>query len=479
MSAPNSIQLKIAQHEPGDYGVIGASLDRSAAIRIVLLTPYSGGNLGDAAIQDAMIAGLRVRLPNAQLSGISLNCENFLERHGAAAFPLCATDSSFYGMSHGSMSDTEPQKDLRVRKRSAFAYLKNALNKLPALSRVLKRLRWWSFLIPNEVIHLIRGYRFLCQQNLLVVSGGGQMDEEWGGAWGHPFALFKWSLLARMARVPCAFVSVGAGKMKLPLSRLFVFVALRLASYRSYRDENTRRIAAGIVDAAASDPVVPDLALGIQHSESGQKSRIQTLSQGRTIVAVSPIAYAKPKTWPRQDHATHDRYLQEMAKVLSRLAERDYYIVMVWSSLGDDDNVVPRMLEKLNDAERKNLADCMYIPGIRTWQELVSLLQEADFLLASRLHSTILGFVTQTPTIAISFDPKVDWVMEDVGQTDYLLHIHDFKAEDVLDALDRLRTMENSVATRISSYKRGIRNAFDRQYDVLAELANRSRSLRS
>src|ERR1700722_1299827 len=69
--------------------------------RIALLTPYTGGNLGDAAIQDAIIANLQLRLPGAQFSGISLNCDNFVEQHAMDAFPLCATSIPFYTMCAG------------------------------------------------------------------------------------------------------------------------------------------------------------------------------------------------------------------------------------------------------------------------------------------------------------------------------------------------------------------------------------------
>ena len=58
--------------------------------RIALVTPYTGGNLGDAAIQDAMIANLRQRMPGAQFFGITLSCDNFLKQHGVGAFPLLA-----------------------------------------------------------------------------------------------------------------------------------------------------------------------------------------------------------------------------------------------------------------------------------------------------------------------------------------------------------------------------------------------------
>ena len=49
---------------------------------MAILTPYDGGNLGDGAIQDATIANLRSRMPDTEVTAISLNCQSFLERHG-------------------------------------------------------------------------------------------------------------------------------------------------------------------------------------------------------------------------------------------------------------------------------------------------------------------------------------------------------------------------------------------------------------
>ncbi|HTV40869.1 MAG TPA: polysaccharide pyruvyl transferase family protein [Candidatus Sulfotelmatobacter sp.] len=447
---------------------------QTATTRIALLTPYSGGNLGDAAIQDALITNLRLQMPGARFAGISLNSENFIERHGVEAFPLCTTSRHFYAMSNGSVSGSVLQQNGRTGNRNLMARLKDALKRKPRLVQCLKDLRQWFLLVPKELLHVARGYRFIGRQDILIVAGGGQLDEEWGGPWGHPFALLKWAMLARMARVPCAFVSVGAGKMKSPVSRLFLSLALRLACYRSYRDRNSKRIAATLFRAAVDDPIVPDLAFGLPVSEIPADAGIRSLSRSRTVVAISPIAYGKPASWPNQDQGLYSRYVQQMAQLIARLAERDYFLVMVWSSLGDDESVIPQIFERLDETSRKKLADRLYLPSIRTWKELVGLLHEVDFLVASRLHSAILGFVTLTPTVAISFDPKVDWVMEDISQTDCLLHIDDFKAEDVLNALDHIRTVESTVTTRISSYQLGIRPAVNRQYDALAELASES-----
>jgi polysaccharide pyruvyl transferase WcaK-like protein len=435
------------------------------------LTPYTGGNLGDAAIQDAMIANLRRRMPSAQFLGITLNCDNFLKQHGVEAFPLLAASMPFsYGSKPNGSERSTIGSDYSVWKDLANP-VRRALRTLPGLVPFLKRARAWLAAILREVFHSLEGYRVLRKQDLLVVSGGGQLDEEWGGAWVHPFALCKWVLLGRVARVPCAVVSVGACKITSPASRIFLSMALRMCCYRSYRDLKSRAIAASLLPRATNDSVVPDLAFSLPDSElPSPVGDIRTMARGRPVVALSPISYAKPGNWPTPDRALHDRYVQQLAQVLSCLARRGYFVMVVYSSLGDDESVTPEILGLLDDEMKHGLDGQIHFPTIRTWRDLVAVLRDADYLIASRLHGTILGFMTQTPAVAISFDPKVDWVMEDLHQTDYLLQIRDFTAEEVLNALDRIKARRDAVLEQIASYRKGTLSASARQYDTLARL---------
>jgi polysaccharide pyruvyl transferase WcaK-like protein len=89
-------------------------------------------------------------------------------------------------------------------------------------------------------------------------------------------------------------------------------------------------------------------------------------------------------------------------------------------------------------------------PYNATWQEFVATLRDVDMLVASRLHSTILGFMSETPTVAISSGAKVDAVMFDLGQTDFLLQICDFTSNDVIEALDRLELRRDVVLQQIA-----------------------------
>jgi polysaccharide pyruvyl transferase WcaK-like protein len=92
-----------------------------------------------------------------------------------------------------------------------------------------------------------------------------------------------------------------------------------------------------------------------------------------------------------------------------------------------------------------------------------------------RLYSTVLGFVSKPPAVAIFFDPKADWVMEDLHQADYLLHFQDFTAEDVLNVFDRMKVCRDTVVEQIASCRQGVfpASASARQYNFLAGFALR------
>jgi polysaccharide pyruvyl transferase WcaK-like protein len=439
--------------------------------RIALLTPYNGGNLGDAAIQDAFMANIRARLPQAVFSGISLNCDNFLVRHGANSFPLCASNIAYFGMTGSQPKTTAKTTSLgSATLRTLKSFCKSLLLRLPGVRSAGKMIQPLAVL-RREIRHCVDGGRFLKGQDLLVVSGGGQLDDEWGGPWGHPYALLKWAIIARITGVPIAFASVGAGRTSSAISRYFLSQALRIARYRSYRDENSKKVATSLFSQAKNDPVIPDVAFSLRQSELPAPAQIGSFSQSRTVIAISPIRYGRAGSWPHENRSLYDRYLKQMATLVSQLLERGYMVVLLCSALADSEIVIPELLGRIEDERKVRFAGQIHVPDVSTWQDFAAVLRAADFLIASRLHSTIFGFLTQTPTIAISFDPKVDWVMEDLGQTDYLLQIRDFTAKDVIAALDQMTFHRNAIVDQIISYQCRIVPSWESQYDSLAKLA--------
>src|SRR5690349_737954 len=65
---------------------------KATPLRVAFVSPSGLGNLGDAAIIDSLIAGVRLRSPGAELVGFTLNPEDTRARHGVEAY-VCAAYS--------------------------------------------------------------------------------------------------------------------------------------------------------------------------------------------------------------------------------------------------------------------------------------------------------------------------------------------------------------------------------------------------
>jgi polysaccharide pyruvyl transferase WcaK-like protein len=452
--------------------VVDAKAPQTGGPRIALLSPYSGHNLGDAAIQDAAITNLKKRLPNARFSGITLNCDNFIDRHGDSAFPLTSFSRPLYGMCHGTGAS------MAGGTRPAFGETswRRMVKRVPGLWNALKTARAAAsalFAPAREIGHWVRGYAFLRGHQALIVCGGGQLDEEWGGTWGHPFELFKWALLARLAGVPYLVVSVGVCKTESPLTRRFLAAALKLASYRSYRDPQSRTLASQWMPAATVDRVSPDLAFSLSVKKAVSPLGLRSRASGRRIVGLSLIAFGKPGHWPYQNPALYYRYLDTMSEIAATLLSQDYFIVLVWSDIGDHENVTQDLLSRLDPIASSRLDAQMYIPGVTSWRELAAAIMDVDLLVASRLHSVIFGFATFTPTIAISFDPKVDWVVQDLGQERYLFSIRGFTATEILDAVHSIERSGDEIRRQLEGYQNEASGMAAQQYDAIGNLIHR------
>ena len=386
-------------------------------VHIALLSPYTGGNLGDAAILEAAMQNFRAAHANVTFAAVTLNPERVRTLHG-----LPGTRAVAYGLTYYNKGDSPPEADgHRARAGSSrLARLKGlAARRLPRLYRFARRARSLVSSVGSEMIHFAHALRFLRDKDILVIAGGGQLDEEWGGAFGHPYALLKWTCAARLAGRPVAFMSVGVARLESRASRWFARHSLRLARLASLRDPWSQSFAADQLRIKGL-PVRPDLAFGLP------AARIERRPDGeRLTIGVSPIAYGRHYVWPTLAQEVSERYLDVLRQFVERQAAAGHRVVLFHTE-GADRSVALWL------AERVNPVAAVQVAATGTLPQLLEVLPTLDVVVASRLHGIILSHLHAIPSLALSYDRKVATHMAQAGHAAYCLQLEDLR----LDALE-------------------------------------------
>ena len=257
-------------------------------IRTVGVLGHVGNkNLGDEALVAAVIQNVKRRYADAEIRGFTINPEDTRQRHGIRAFPIQKEANRHRRPEAPPDGRTETQASQTESR--LMVGIKAASKKVPLLYAFLKGIqKTLQFLRGSieEARFLYQSYRNLKGTELLIVAGSQQLSDYFGGAWGFPYTLFKWSILARVTGTKVAFVSVGAGPLKSRLSRLFVNCSIRLASYRSYRDQESKKLIEEI-GITGENPVFPDLVYSLKIAEPQSKSPAPPHSP--PIVAINPM----------------------------------------------------------------------------------------------------------------------------------------------------------------------------------------------
>lgn len=435
--------------------------------RVGLLSPCGHGNLGDAAIQQAVIAELQGRFPGVDIIGITLVPADTVSRHGIRAVPIGAVSTPHYGIvaTAGDRVAADRSRD-GIPGRSADSQSR------VAPPGILARIGLWAVraLLPKGLPWALRqewrhwrlAWSTVGDLDWLVVSGGGQLDDFWGGPWGHPWAMFKWTLLARIARCRVLVVSVGAGTAGSALSRFLMRQVLRLAHYRSFRDEGSRDIVKAIGFHRRDDPVLPDLAYGVSEALARELAPADAPAARR--VAIAPMAYARPGTWPATDAERYRLYVRKLSELSVRLLEDGHRVSLIHSD-GPDARAVADVHELIATHAPEACRASVDRPETKRVDQYLAACRASDLVVASRLHGVILSHVAGTPVLALSYDRKVRAAMSDAGQAEHCLDIDGFSVLEAHRAVASMLAREDEHRATVESQVRAFRERLAIQYD--------------
>lgn len=417
-----------------------------------VLGPYGVGNIGDAAIVDAMLKNILKYCPGSVIYGININPDDTFMRHSIHSFPL--------HRNYKKNSDKEGTKE--VSERLSNNPTKQLIKKIPFLFVFLKTaygLLNSVRLIFLEAGFIIRSYQNIKNFDILIVNGSGQLCDTWGGPWWHPYGLFRWGVIARAASVKFVVMSVGAGPLNSSLSRFFAKHAMKMASYRSFRNEDSKELVERI-GVKGKNLVVPDIAfsLPVVISREGNTDR-----NNRPVVGVNPMAYCDPRTWPESDSEKYATYIGKLSSVVTWLLEKDYK-VLLFSSDSMDKNVIKDVRQLVDEKGYKYEQNQISEAEIWSVTDLLSNISKMEMVIGTRLHSLLLSALMFKPLLALSPHPKVDSLMAGLGLSEYSFDINGFHLEAFQEKFVLLEGKREKVSEQIKNCIVDYQNKLDKQY---------------
>jgi polysaccharide pyruvyl transferase WcaK-like protein len=368
---------------------------RAGPLRVALLGGFGIGNFGNDASLEAALAFLRAEYPDAQLSVI---CSNPAEVSGTFGVPTIATV---------------------LRPRGIWRIPNTLLLRTPA-----------------ALTNWVHSFRTLKRFDVVLVPGTGIFDDFRDTPFGWPSRLLRWSLAARLSRVRLAYLSVGAGPILSPVSRVLMKWAAQQAQHRSYRDANSRDYMATLGVDESNSAVLPDVAFLLPAPPQTQRAVSEQLTVGVGIMNYSG--------W-RKSVTVYQDYVDKHVGFIQWLFAQGYAVRALvgqttdWITLREIEARVGRPLTSLSEAQ------------MDSFHHVMDEVAATDLVVASRYHVQVAALQQGRPVISLSYGPKNDALLEQAGLGAFT---HDIHAID----LDKLQAQVTSIAADRARYSALVRD---------------------
>ncbi|PSC03991.1 dTDP-4-dehydrorhamnose 3,5-epimerase [Alsobacter soli] len=372
--------------------------------RIALFGFFGIGNLGNEGSLEAVHAVLRTAAPTAEIVCICADPDVVRATHGIAAQPI-----------------SSPRKG-----GSGF------LGKWRNLAYAVQEAR-----------------RF----DLILVPGTGILDDFGMGPFGMPYAVFRWTLAARLAGVPFAFVSIGAGPVVHPLSRILVRAAAWLAASRTYRDQNSKDFLESIGFRTGDDRVLPDVAFLLPPPPASDTV------EASSTVGVGLMSYYGWRCDPESGSAIYSRYIGQMidfCEWLLRQGRRIRFLIGEDSDLQAVSDVQSALQERCGD-----LSGRIDLEQPHSLGDLMRQIGQTDAVVATRFHNIVCALKVGKPTISIGYAAKNDVLMQQAGLGEYCQQLEQLDPARLQEQFLALWADRRRAAAQASSFAQTARQVLD------------------
>lgn len=425
--------------------------------RVGLLDHLGHGNLGDEATLTAVMQNLKSRWPSAEIIGLSLNPFDTRKRHGIESYAIRRD------------SKTPPAAYNQQPSKPRFkAKLKSRLGHHRLLLMLLRRVNSIAIIMPKslfqELIFLFQSFRITISLDVLIICGGGQLLDSWGGPWQFPYTIFKWIILAKLSKKPCYFLNVGAGPLNHPFSRFLIKHSLFLADYASFRDEQSKALAEQIGFTRKSQAIA-DCVYAL-HYPFLDATDLRPCNEP-IVVGLSPMAFCDPRRYWKKDQHVYDCLIQTFACLGSWLLQNGHRLALFSTDVLFDSQAIEDLEAALEIHAHSINSHCVKRRCMTTTEGVLSQISLMDYVVTCRFHGVIFAHLLNKPVLAISHHAKVARIMEDLGLSEYCVKMDDLDSNLLINKFGNLIENAEKIKARMAETSASYRAKLMIQFDEL------------
>jgi polysaccharide pyruvyl transferase WcaK-like protein len=398
------------------------------APHIVLYGHFGVGNLGNDTSLEAALYNIRRFQPTASITCVCRGPRVIAKRFSVATLPVDISEDR----TPGQASIHQPNIIVRL------------------MSRGLDEFNFW-----------VRRTLWFRSVDQFIVVGTGAIYDGTAPPWNMPYDLFKWCRAAKLGGAKVVFMSVGAGPIVHPASRVLMLNALRCAHYRSYRDHASFDYLQSVGYNASSDHLYPDVVFSLPLKEADQAALVPSKVQS---VGLGVIGYYGSRHDTVQGEPIYRAYVDKLKRFVDWLLRQGYTIRLLTGDLENDRQPADELIEFVRTQRQAEWQKCIVGEPIATVDELSHQIAQADVVVASRFHNLIGALMLGRPVLSVGFHPKNDALMAEMGLQKYCQHIEDLSVEHLIEQFQLLVTDAVSISKRIQEKTEEYRRLLDQQY---------------
>lgn len=237
----------------------------------------------------------------------------------------------------------------------------------------------------------------------VLIIGGGNMIFDMEKYTASAMRFFQFVKIAKKYNKKIFAISLGIGPFQSKAQAYDAVYSLEKCDYITFRDQKSHDIFKKYNSTHINTKVAVDPVFFL----SNQKTK-NIISEDKIIVGLNIIN----GKLINQSQTDFNKSISEYVKLTQQLAKRKNLKLILFSTELADYDAVDKVFNQLKGQ------DNIHIRYIKNSKELLSLYDELNILIGTRMHSMIIAITQRIPVIGLSWQNKVDAFFDIINQSE-------------------------------------------------------------